>query len=139
MNCVNLVPFNCFTIYQHRYSILFTIPLLVVPKIRAPESKEDKPIKFTFREGLQLQCDMIEQGIPRASLAWERCICDETCSKCTQWSKLQNATVVRTVGHQSTLTIQSQTSEEVNYRCKAENIVGVDQRVWTIVRKGYKG
>jgi hypothetical protein len=124
---------------QHTIFKYISTSLLAVPKIKVPENKEGKIIKYTFREGLQLHCYMIEEGIPRASLAWERCICDVSCSKCTQWSKLQNATRVRTVGHQSTLTIQSQTSEEVNYRCEAKNIAGNDERMWTIVRIGVRG
>lgn len=119
-----------------------SIPIfLVSPVLKAPENKEDKPSKYVFRKGLELHCYMIEQGTPRASLVWERCICDALCSQCTQWLKLQNTTavIVNTRRHKSILTILSQTSERVNYRCKAENIVGRDECLWTIWRKGETG
>ncbi|XP_028407050.1 fibroblast growth factor receptor 4-like isoform X2 [Dendronephthya gigantea] len=114
------------------------LSMKVSPIIKASENKDDKLSQHAFRKGLKLHCYMIEKGIPRANLVWEKCICDALCSQCTHWSKLQNTAIhiVNLFRRKSILTIQSQTSERVNYRCKAENLVGKDERLWTIWRKG---
>ena len=82
---------------------------------------------------MELKCELSTKANPQAEITWTRCDCDN-CSRCKELELLENTTSVTNSEILSSLAIQKQTSETAIYRCKAKNLVGSDERKWTVIK-----
>ena len=110
----------CLYIYGH---------FIVEPNIK----KDNRNTEIKFQKGIELKCELSTKANPRAEITWSRCHCDN-CSRCEELELFENTTTVVNSEILSSLVIQNQTFETVIYRCKAKNIVGSDERKWTVIK-----
>ena len=110
----------CLYIYGH---------FIVEPNIK----KDNRHTEIKFQKGIELKCELSTKANPRAEITWYRCDCDN-CSRCEELELFENTTTVVNSEILSSLAIQNQTFETVIYGCKAKNIVGSDERKWTVIK-----